>query len=42
VLQRKTEGNRTGDESDAIDHMLHELRLAYITVRDRPLPPAAT
>ena len=42
VLQRKTEGNRTGEESEAIEHMLHELRLAYITVRDRPLPPADT
>jgi hypothetical protein len=36
VLQRKTEGNRTTDESEAIEAMLHELRLTFITVRDRP------
>jgi hypothetical protein len=36
VLQRKTEGNRTADESEAIEAMLHELRLTFITVRDRP------
>ena len=36
VFQRKTEGNRTADESEAIEPMLHELRLTFITVRDRP------
>ena len=39
VLQQKTEGNRTPDESEAIEHMLHELRLTYIAVRDRPASP---
>ena len=36
VLQQKTEGNRSPEEREAIEHMLHELRMAYITVRDRP------
>ena len=38
MLQRKTEGNRTPEESEAIEHMLHELRLAFIAVRDRHPP----
>jgi hypothetical protein len=40
ILQRKTEGNRTPEESEAIEHMLHELRLTYIAVRERPAAPA--
>ena len=32
MLQEKTEGNRTPDESKEIDRMLHELRLAYLEV----------
>lgn len=30
VLQRKTEGNRTPDESEELEAVLHQLRLAYI------------
>ena len=40
MLWEKTEGNRTADETAAIDGLLHELRLAYVTVQDRP--PAAS
>jgi hypothetical protein len=32
VLQEKTEGNRTPDESEEIEAMLHQLRLAYVEV----------
>jgi hypothetical protein len=30
VLQQKTEGNRTSDESDAVEAALHELRMAFV------------
>ncbi len=30
VLREKTEGNRTVEESEAIDAMLHEMRMAYV------------
>jgi hypothetical protein len=33
MLQEKTAGNRTAEESEAIEHMLHELRLAYVGVQ---------
>ena len=32
MLQQKTEGNRTPDESTELDNILHQLRLAYVTV----------
>lgn len=32
VLQQKTEGNRTPEESSEIDAALHELRLTYVAV----------
>ena len=35
VLYDKTAGNRTPTETDAMDHMLHELRLAFLAVRER-------
>jgi hypothetical protein len=30
VLQQKTEGNRTTEESDELEAMLHQLRLTYV------------
>ena len=30
MLQQKTEGNRTPEESDEIEAMLHQLRMAYV------------
>jgi hypothetical protein len=36
MLQEKTEGNRTPAESEALEQMLHELRLAFVEIRDRP------
>jgi len=30
VLQQKTEGNRTPDESEDIEAMLHQLRMVYV------------
>ena len=32
VLLEKTQGNRSGEESEAMDTMLHELRMAYVSV----------
>jgi hypothetical protein len=33
LLQRKTEGNRTAEETEAFDHLLHELRLGFLAVQ---------
>lgn len=30
MLQQKTEGNRTPEETEAIENMLHELRMAFV------------
>jgi len=30
LLQEKTKGNRTDEENEAMDEMLHQLRLAYV------------
>ncbi len=35
MLQEKTEGNRTPEESEEIEGMLHQLRLAFITVTQK-------
>jgi hypothetical protein len=35
VLQQKTEGNRTPDETEEIEFMLHQLRMAYVTVTQK-------
>ena len=32
ILQQKTEGNRTAEESEEIEAMLHQLRMAYVQV----------
>jgi hypothetical protein len=34
MLQQKTEGNRTPQESEELDAVLHELRLAFVTRND--------
>jgi hypothetical protein len=33
MLEQKTEGNRTPEESGELDAALHELRLAYVTAQ---------
>ena len=35
MLQAKTEGNRTAEESDVLEAILHELRMSYVAVQDR-------
>jgi hypothetical protein len=35
VLQQKTEGNRTPQETSELDAVLHELRMAYVTVQQK-------
>ena len=35
MLEHKTEGNRTAEESEEIDAMLHQLRLAFVTVTQK-------
>lgn len=35
MLEQKTEGNRTEEESAVLANLLHELRLSYVAVRDR-------
>lgn len=36
MLRVKTEGNRTPQETEAIDQMLHELRMTFIEVQSTP------
>lgn len=33
MLEEKTEGNRTDEESQLFRHLLHELRMAYVAVQ---------
>jgi hypothetical protein len=33
LLQKKTEGNRTAEETDAFEHLLHELHLGFLAVQ---------
>jgi hypothetical protein len=35
VLQEKTAGNRTPEESEDIEAMLHQLRMVYVSIRER-------
>jgi Domain of unknown function (DUF1844) len=35
VLQQKTEGNRTPQETGELEAVLHELRMAYVTVQPK-------
>jgi hypothetical protein len=35
MLQQKTEGNRTPEESTELEDALHELRIAYVTVSQK-------
>lgn len=41
VIEDKTAGNRTAEESEMMDQVLHELRLAYVAVQKHieSLPP---
>jgi hypothetical protein len=38
MLQQKTEGNRTPEESADLEGALHELRLTYVTISEGPEP----
>ena len=33
MLQEKTEGNRTDEETKLFEHLLHELRMVYVSVQ---------
>lgn len=35
VLQEKTKGNRTEEETEGIEAMLHEARMAFVTVQSK-------
>lgn len=35
MLQQKTEGNRTSEESDEIEAALHELRLSFVAINEQ-------
>lgn len=39
VLEEKTKGNRTEQESAALDGTLHDLRMAYVSVVQTPAAP---
>ena len=36
MLEEKTKGNRTGDESALLDRVLHELRMVFVAVKQSP------
>jgi hypothetical protein len=36
MLQEKTQGNRTPEESDELEGVLHELRMAFVTLKQNP------
>jgi len=36
MLFEKTQGNRTAEETAMLDGLLHELRLGYVTVKEKP------
>jgi hypothetical protein len=36
MLDEKTKGNLTQDESSMLENLLHELRMAFITTRRQP------
>ncbi|HZZ26823.1 MAG TPA: DUF1844 domain-containing protein [Pirellulales bacterium] len=36
MLEEKTAGNRTADESALFDDLLHQLRMAYVTMQSEP------
>jgi hypothetical protein len=35
ILEQKTEGNRTPEESSELEAILHELRMVYVTVQQK-------
>ncbi len=35
MLEEKTEGNRTTEESDLFRHLLHELRMAFVAIKEK-------
>ena len=39
LLLQKTEGNRTPDETAAMEDLLHQLRLGYVTILERARNP---
>jgi hypothetical protein len=41
MLQEKTAGNRTPEESEIIEEMLHQLRLAYLSVEEHAAKQAS-
>jgi hypothetical protein len=38
MLEDKTVGNRSPEESRLLDSTLHDLRMAYVAVQSRPIP----
>lgn len=38
MLQQKTEGNRTSDESEDLETAVHQLRLAFVGAAETPKP----
>lgn len=39
MLQQKTEGNRTPEESEELETVLHQLRLAFVTIAEQESEP---
>jgi hypothetical protein len=41
MLEEKTKGNRTAEESGLLSELLHQLRMAYVAMKDAPPPSQA-
>jgi len=41
VLEGKTKGNRTPQEDDMLENLLHEARMAFVAVQSAPFPGSA-
>ena len=39
ILEEKTKGNLTGEESSMLENLLHELRMLYVSVEKNPPSP---
>ncbi len=42
MLEQKTQGNLNAEESQMLDHLLHELRMLYVEVYKSPQPSSST
>lgn len=42
MLENKTAGNRTPEESEVFSNLLHEVRMAFVSLQSQPSPPSSS